>query len=202
VEAGIGAIAESIRKQHAPTSGAAEEKGQVRLSFEEKTLEVADQLAALAEVKKDPNLAAQVEFTLSSLDKLPDDDLEETGQRVSALATAHLAALADYGVTQADVTELDELTAKFHGVKSGPRMAIAGRAGQTHTLPDLISHTTSILRNRLDKQMTKFRKSHPEFYAGYRSARVIVDRGGTGGPEQPPATPPTPPSAPPQAPPQ
>jgi hypothetical protein len=33
--------------------------------------------------------------------------------------------------------------------------------------------------------MTKFRKSKPEFYAGYRSARVIVDRGGSGGAVQP-----------------
>ena len=42
-----------------------------------------------------------------------------------------------------------------------------------------------VLRNRLDKQMTKFRKTNPEFYAGYRSARVIVDRGGSGGAVQP-----------------
>ena len=47
-------------------------------------------------------------------------------------------------------------------------------------------------QDRLDKQMTKFKKSHPEFYAGYRSARVIVDRGGSGGGAP---TPPTPPPA-------
>jgi hypothetical protein len=48
-------------------------------------------------------------------------------------------------------------------------------------VPDEINDLTSVLRNRLDKQMTKFRKTNPEFYAGYRSARVIVDRGGSGG---------------------
>jgi hypothetical protein len=53
---------------------------------------------------------------------------------------------------------------------------------------------TSILRNRLDKQMTKFKKTNPEFFAGYRSARVIVDRGGSaGGSPPPPTPPPTPP---------
>ncbi len=57
-------------------------------------------------------------------------------------------------------------------------------------MPDELSGLTSVLRNRLDKQMTKFKKSHSEFYAGYRSARVIVDRGGSGGPDKPSPTPP------------
>jgi hypothetical protein len=28
----------------------------------------------------------------------------------------------------------------------------------------------------LDKQMTKFKKTNPEFYAGYQAARMIVSR--------------------------
>jgi hypothetical protein len=180
-----GRIAEKAGKQQAPTTGAAQDKAQVRLSFEEKILEVADQLSALAEKNKNAKLAAQVEFTLSSLDKLADDDLEETAKRVSGLARGNVAALVDYNITQVDLTELDNLTTQFHGVKSAPRTAIAGRAGETITLPDEISDLTSVLRNQLDKQMTKFRKSKPEFYAGYRSARVIVDRGGSGVAVQP-----------------
>ena len=184
------AIADKIGKQSAPITGAADEKTQVRTGFEEKILEIADQLSALAALNNDPNLAAQVELTLSGLDKLDVDILEETGKRISTLANAHIAALADYGITAADVTALDNLTTQFHGVKNAPRTAIAGRKGETVTLPGLGSKNTSLLRNRLDKQMTKFKKSHPEFYAGYRTARVIVDRGGGN------ATPPTPPAPP------
>ena len=194
LDADIAAISETARKHQTPTAGATDEKEQVRLEFEERLLEVADQLAALAEKNKDANLAAQVEFTLSSLDKLEDDALEETGQSVSALAATNLAALADYGITAADVTALDALRTRFHGVKSVPRTAIAGRAGQTANLPVLISNTTSLLRNRLDKLMTKFKKSSPEFYSGYRTARVIVDRGGSS-PDSP-TPPPPPPAAP------
>jgi hypothetical protein len=62
VTIGIAAIAQSARKQGAPTTGAADEKGQVRLSFQEKILEIADQLSAWADVQKDANLSAQVEF--------------------------------------------------------------------------------------------------------------------------------------------
>ena len=186
---GIAAIDEAGRKQQTPTSGATDEKANVRLSLEEKILEIADLLAAHAEQKSNANLAAQVEFSLSSLDKLTDDELEETGKSVSALGTANLAALADYAVTAADLTALDVLTTRFHNVKSAPRTAVAGRAGVTNTLPDLISSTTSIVRNRLDKLMTRFKKTQPQFYAGYQSARVIVDRGGGGGAAQPAPTP-------------
>lgn len=193
VNTNLAAITEKGRKQLAPTGGAAEEKDTVRLDFEEKILEIADQLAALAEKTKNANLAAQAEFSLSSLDKLSDDELEETGTSVSGLGTANLAALADYGITAADMTALDALKTKFHGVKTAPRTAIAGRKGETDTIPGLITATTSILRNRLDKQLTKFKKSQPAFYAGYRSARVIVDRGGSAGPSPASPKPVTPP---------
>ncbi len=82
----------------------------------------------------------------------------------------------------------------FNGIKNAPRTAIAGRAGETATLPDLITETTNLLRDQLDKQMTKFRKPEPEFYAGYQTARVVVNRGGSGGANTP-ATPPTAPPA-------
>ncbi len=195
LKAGLAAIGDSVRKQQAPTGGARDEKASVRLSFEEKILEVADQLSALAAKNQDATLGAAVELTLSTLDKLEVDVLEQTGKRLSGLGTANLAALADYGITAADLTELDTLTAKFHDVKNAPRVAISGRAGETETQPALVANVTSLLRNRLDKQMTKFKKSHPEFFASYRSARVIVDRGGSGGG---PTTPVTPPTTPPQ----
>jgi hypothetical protein len=189
---GIADINNSAGKQQTPTTGAANAKAQVRHDYEEQILVIASQLAALAEVNRNANLAAQVELTLSALDKLSDDELEETGTRVSALATTNLTALADYGIVQADVTALNTFTTQFHAAKTAPRTAVADRASQTATLPDKIAGVTSILRNRLDKLMTKFKKSNPEFYAGYLSARVIVDRGGSG------SSTPTPPPVPPK----
>lgn len=50
-------------------------------------------------------------------------------------------------------------------MKTAPRTVIAGRKGETDTIPDLIRATKSLLRNQLDKQMTRFKKSQPEFFA-------------------------------------
>lgn len=193
LNAGIADIAASAGKQQTPVTGAAAQKAQVRHSFEEQILFIADQLAALAEAKGDANLAGQVELTLSALDKMADDDLEETGTRIGALATANLAALADYGLAPADLTQLAALGTQFHAIKTAPREAVASRSGETDTLPDKIANVTSILRNRLDKLMTRFKKSDPNYYAAYLTARVIVDRGGAAANNKP-APPPPPPA--------
>lgn len=79
---------------------------------------------------------------------------------------------------------------KFPNSKSKPRAKIGEKAGYTATLPQLIRDGKTLLRTRLDKLMTMFRLSNPPFYAGYQSARVIVDLQGPGGGDAP--TPPPP----------
>jgi len=54
----------------------------------------------------------------------------------------------------------------------------------------MIASLRSILRRQLDRQMTTFKRSNAEFYAAYLSARVIVDRGGSGGKKPAPPAPP------------
>jgi hypothetical protein len=171
-----GVITDKANKQETATDGASPQKVQAKHDLEEQIMEIADQISSLAAKNKDAGLGAQVEFSLSMLDKMDDDQLENTGKNVSALATANLAALADYNVTAADVTALDALVTNWDAVKTAPRTAIASRSSQTKTLPQAISDNTSLLRNQLDKQMTKFKKTNPEFYAGYQAARVIVSR--------------------------
>jgi hypothetical protein len=110
---------------------------------------------------------------------------------------SQLSALAEVNgdanlAAQVELT-LSALTTQFHGIKTAPRTAVVDRSSQTTTLPDKIAGVTSILRNRLDKLMTRFKKSNPEFYAGYLAARVIVDRGGGNGSTP---TPPAPATAP------
>jgi hypothetical protein len=34
-------------------------------------------------------------------------------------------------------------------------------------------------RNEIDKMMTVFRKSNPDFYNGYFTARIVIDRSAT-----------------------
>ena len=178
VNAALGTVGTKAQQQETPIIGEEVQKVLVRHDYEDEIMRIGGQLCSLASKNNDPNLAAQTELTLPQLDKLSADILEATGKRISTLATANLAALADYGITQTDVTALDGLTTQFDAVKTAPRKAIATRAGQTKTMPPAVKNVTSLLRNHLDKQMLMFKKSNPEFYAGYQSARVILDRSG------------------------
>src|ERR1035437_4853259 len=183
----LGTVDSKAQQQEAPIVGEEEKKVLVRHDYEDEIMRIAGQLCSLADKTGDTNLAAQTELTLAQLDKLSVDVLEATGSRVSGLATANLAALADYGITQTDVTALDSLTTQFHGLKTAPRRPIPTRAGQTKPLPPAVKTVTSLLRNHLDKQMLMFKKSSPEFYADYARARVIMDQGSRKGSSPAPA---------------
>lgn len=187
LNAALGKVGDKAQQQESPIVGEEEKKVLVRHDYEDEIMRIAGQLCSLADKNGDTNLGAQTELTLAQLDKLSVDILEATGKRISGLVTANLAALVDYNITQADITALDGLTDQFHGVKTAPRKAIATRAGQTKTLPPAVKSVTSLLRNHLDKQMLMFKKSNPEFYAGYASARVIMDRGSRKGSSPAPA---------------
>jgi hypothetical protein len=115
--------------------------------------------------------------------------------------TANLAALADYGITATDQTELAAAVSAYAQKKESPRDAIVGRRVETLSLPEEISSVRSIFRNELDKMMTAFKKPEPDFYKGYFTARVIVNRAATrpskaaepSGPAPSPAPSPAPP---------
>jgi hypothetical protein len=173
---GVTAIDTAASTQQTPTTGVTTDKAQARADLEDKTLEIADQVAALAVKNKDNDLAAQVDVTKSSLDRMVDSDLESTAERVGNLASANLAALAPYGVTAADVTTLTALRTAYQNIKTSPREVAAARAAQTASLPQLIANARSIFRNEIDKMVTRFRKTNPDFYNGYFAARVIVNR--------------------------
>jgi hypothetical protein len=169
-------IAQKRDEQETATDGEAENARQTRHDLEAEIMAIADQIYALAAKNNDTLLEAQSHFTLLQLDGLDPDKIEQTAKDVSALATANIAELADYNVTAADVTALDNLRTDFSEVKSAVPTAKAKRIGETKTLPQAIKDNQTLLRKQLDKQMTKFKKTQPEFYAGYHAARAIVNR--------------------------
>ena len=190
-KSGVAAIDSAADAQQSPTSGVTDDKADIRNELEEQVLAIADQLSALAVKNGDNDLGAKVEMTKSSLDKMTANDLEQTAERVSGLATDNIAALADFDVTAADVTALDAARTAFSDIKGSPRQATVGRKTKTDSLPELIANVRSIFRNEIDKMVTKKKKANPEFHARYFIARIIVNRAASHAPAKPttPATP-------------
>ena len=185
----LGTVSQTAQDQETPIVGEEDKKVLVRHDLEDETMRIAGALGSLAAKTNNALLAGQTELTLAQLDKMDADTLEETGNRISGPATANLAALADYNIAQADLTAFGQMISNFHDAKTGPRTAVAKRASKTKALPGGVRSVKSILRNQLDKEMLLFKKNQPDFYAGYLSARVVVDRGSRkGAAPTPPAT--------------
>ena len=165
------------KKQKAPVSGPAADKAMTRHDYEDVILHLAGQVGALAAKTNNATLEAQADLTVSQLDYMSVQDLVATAGRIGDLVTANLPALAAYNITAADVTTMAGLTTQFQAVATKPREAVVDRKKETDQVQPVVSSTMSTLRRQLDRQMLAFKRTNPEFYAGYLSARVIVDRG-------------------------
>jgi hypothetical protein len=174
----ISAIDDSVRKQETP-SGAADDKAAARDALEEVLFLTCEALGVLAHGSSDHDLSALTSVSISTLRRFGEEELSIRAAQVLAEAKAREAELATLNVTKANVLELENKLKQFNEAKARPRTSTANRAAQTESLPNLIRSASSTLRNRIDRMVSLLRPTNPDFVAGYKSARVIVDRAAT-----------------------
>lgn len=171
----IAAIDIAAQKQQAPV-GSTQDKAAARDALEDVLFLTCEALGVLGYKGNDHNLSALTAMRPSTLQRLDDEALSNRATSVLAEATARKTELAGMQVTEANIDELNDALQTFNASKASPRMATAVRMVQTESLPVLIREASAILRNEIDRMVSLFRRSNPEFVAGYRGARVIVDR--------------------------
>ena len=87
--------------------------------------------------------------------------------------------LGDCGVTPAKLKALKDLVAKFEKVKPLHRTGVSDGSSATRRLTVLFARTSKLLRTRLDRLVVQFKKTSPEFYEAYQTARKIVNLAAT-----------------------
>ena len=90
-------------------------------------------------------------------------------------ATEHVNALADFGVDQQTVDELQTLRDELEVMLGAPRNAIIERKVLTQQIKLLTREIDMILKHQLDRLMIVLKEEHPDFFAAYKNARVIID---------------------------
>ena len=133
----------------------------------------------LGHTEGDANLAALADLSPSALDSMRLEELSNRATVVLAEATARAQDLAGMNITPANIEELRQALQDFNDAKEQPRTAVADRMAQRESLTTLLSKTSGLLQDQIDRLVNLFRRSNPEFVAGYRAARVIVDRAAT-----------------------
>jgi hypothetical protein len=175
--------------QHETPKGATADKAEARDALEDVVFLMCEALGVLAHSNGDNDLAALTDVTATSLDRMSGEELSNRGAAVRAQANAHQTELQPLQVTQANIDELNEALADFNAAKTGPRTATAERAALTKSLPKLVRELLQVLRKKVDRMVNLFQRTHPDFVAGYETARVIVDRAATHKTKPAPPTP-------------
>jgi hypothetical protein len=169
----LGELREAARTQtaYAPQGAA---KDALREALAAAAVRVSQAVAAWAEDEGDVALADQIAFTKTDFRRAREQDALDFAALVHDTATTHAAALADYGVTPAALTELDGHLDAFAAALAQPRHAVAERVAQTRVIERLVPEIDRVLTRRLDRFVAQL--DGTPFHAEYEAARRIVDR--------------------------
>lgn len=142
-----------------------------------KTMEVIRRVVAYATVNDLYDLKEKVNYNESDLKKCADTELRTVCQVVHSETTAELASLADFGITQAMLDELQQTINDYFEEVPSPREGIISRKNATAALKEEFNKGNELLSQRLDKLIEMIKTSNPEAYHSYKNARIIVDLG-------------------------
>lgn len=171
----ITTIKEVAQQKDMATTGASADKKARKQNLSRIASAVAGAIYAYAAATDNNTLKQEVKFTNSDLLRTKDAMLAPRCQNIHDLGTANLAALADYGINAARLTELQNAIDAYAESAPKPRAAINTRAAKTATLPQLFAEADAILAERMDTFIGLFAAANPDFVTTYQSARKILD---------------------------
>jgi hypothetical protein len=163
--------------QEASTKGITLDKTRIADILVNATLAVAGAVAAWASENNNEEVRVKMTFTPSSLKGGLDRQIPTTAKLVADEAAKH--DLTEFGAGPLALEAFNAKITAYHAIMNAPREAVVATSGLTTALEQQFALGDKILKERLDKLMEQFRESQPQFFAEYRGARTIVDRGGS-----------------------
>jgi hypothetical protein len=173
---GIVQIQDIRELQEPDKKGLAVNKLKHRDSLISLAFDVALKTVAYALYVTNDELFNEVNYTESELKKCADTILYDRCRLINERAQANAAALLPYGVSPAMLANLQILLDDYNASIPRPRLGIADRKQATEQLAVWIKQVDKALIN-IDVLTDVVRFSEPLFYAGYQTARTIVDSG-------------------------
>lgn len=141
----------------------------------QKAVTISGILQAYAELTGNVKLAGKVKLVASDVLRARETDVEALIAPVIAEARKELPNLADYGLIEDMIVELETSLDDFKVLIGQPR-TIRNQAFAAMTLlEELFDACNDLVKNQLDKLMIRFKYTDTEFYSEYERARTIVD---------------------------
>jgi hypothetical protein len=190
VYAGVSAFANSVRElkgqvskiksitqqqSEANSKGATKDKSSAVDRLVEVVLKVANSLYVYALDTKNNRLLEKVNVNKSLFYHTHDQAALTLAKTIAAEANTFGNELHIYGIYDADRAELDAAIAQLEKLINTPAGVVGERKLHTGNLRELFVVADSIVYDKLDKLITLFKTSSPDFYALYGNARNIVN---------------------------
>lgn len=135
-----------------------------------------DVVEAFANFEGNDELARKMSDSKSALLKLPYDELILRVKMIIEQALANKGKLvAEYGMTEAQVTDLQNDVNRLLEISDQPRAYQIKRGVATQEIDQLLAKADDLLNNQLDKLISIFKNRDVNFYNGYQKARMIMD---------------------------
>jgi hypothetical protein len=168
------------------TKGIVTDKKTLKKILAQNAADLAALVFSYATKEKNETLKQIVNYAMSDIEKLAAELVVPTCVNIKKAAEDNLAALADYGVTAAMLTDLQTDMDNFSGASPKPKVAKASKVTENANIKTTIKEIDTLLKDEMDKLLVNFKKDNPDFVSDYHNARVIIDPGSNGGNKKPP----------------
>ena len=188
----VNALSDLLAAQQVATTGYAETKAREEAELENIAYDISQTLVDWYEENGRDGDADQIDLSLSAWQTLRDAALigkaRVLQQKLTEALATDAAALADYGITAADATQLAKELADFENITADPSLAISRRRSLTVTLRPRFREVSQLLK-KMDRLVPRFRKTEAgtAFANAWTAARIIRDLGGSAPQPTPPA---------------
>jgi hypothetical protein len=168
---------QSVTQQQVGTKsqGATKDKSSVIDRLVETGLKVASPMYVYAFNTANNRLLEKVNVNKSMFYRNHDQAALTLAKIILAEANTHREVLAEYGVSNADIAELEAVISQLEVLINAPSSVIGERKLYTASLRELFVAADSIVYDQLDKFIRLFKTSSPEFFALYSNARNVVN---------------------------
>lgn len=139
--------------------------------------DVARRLSAYATIANNDSLFQEVHISDAELLKLSDERLRDTIQLIYDRGMTNVTTASVYGINARLLTSLQYALNAFSVAIPKPRLTITERRQATIQMAKLFDDVDALLM-KIDILVDIIKLTQSSFYSGFKSARVLIDRGG------------------------
>ena len=158
--------------------GVTEDTNGLRERMSGLALKCANGTSAYAYSINNNTLAALVDFNEDDLRLAKKDEVDDVCQGIHDAALASAAEVVNFGISGADIGNLQGLIDEYRQKMQNPRQAIITKSQANKKVKELVREIIDVLlEKQLDLMVNTLKGTNFGFWSGYQMARNIIDRG-------------------------